>query len=760
MTKFGPNKTKKHFYLQVIVSVCVIIIVSFLATVILLTVKPELKEVISNFISEKASFITSRTDTNDEKNLEFIGNTENAGDKDNVNSLSDLPPDLFPPPATDRPTVEDEDGYSEEPLITDPLPTDHSVSHGDFSSSSPTTTRGESNNNVIDTSITDSTSGGFVSSSPSPSSSSSFSSPLPPTRDDSSNPTTSKNVTSNWTPTTFDGEEEVNPNDVTGEVIRVSNFKLPPVDELKGQPIVIKTPLGKVKGIQGEVFGKKVNAFLGIPFAEPPVGNLRFKRTVKVKPWRGILEATKFKPHCPQLLRLEVIEKRTPLTHMLAEDCLYLNIWTPNHEEDEENSSRTQSNAKKPVMLWFFGGGYAGGTNNLDEFDGRVLASLGDVIVVTANYRLGSFGFLDLGINDSPGNQGLYDNKRALLWVRSNIEAFGGDPEQITLFGNSAGAISIGLMMVHNHTSTLFKRAILQSGSPVMLNFFFTRTEETAERFVELMNCSHHIPEGSTTLSPGRNPLTPEEKEAEEAREFEIFKNKRQHELNCLMTKSTSEIIAGQKELLETAFPFTPSPYEQFLPLMATEALKADFGGNAYRDTFNGVSEVLLGSNRDEGSVILHLEIPEIFKIDSVELNMTTLTELKELLVGNFSGEFNIDPETARVFAGLFFVKGPENDSTINLIRRLYQVIGGLAFTCPVASFAEGLTTRGKTVYQYEFGYRSSATPWGEWMGVTHGDEYIFTFGHPLRYPSRYSKEDMEVSQRMIHIWSHFAKTG
>jgi carboxylesterase type B len=450
----------------------------------------------------------------------------------------------------------------------------------------------------------------------------------------------------------------------------------------------------------------------------------------------------------------------------LAEDCLYLNIWSP-VDQDKENESESSGNQKKslrPVMLWFFGGGYSGGSNNLDEFDGRVLSALGDVVVITANYRVGPFGFLDLGVNDSPGNQGLYDNKEALLWTRRNVKAFGGDPEQITVFGQSAGAITTGLFMVNNHTSSLFKRAILQSGSPVMLNFFFSRVEDTAERFVTAMNCTATAeaePEDMEAVeSTSPTEEAADEPTAEDKKDFQAFIKKRNEELSCLNSKTTQEILEGQQQLMSTAFPFTPSPFEDFLPMMATDALKAEPGSKNFIDSFNNVQDVLIGSNSDEGSVILHLEIPEIFEEEKIHLNITTLAELKDLLVTNFSKEFNIDQTTANLFANIFFSSGPTEDSTTNLIKRLYEVIGGLAFTCPVAMFAEGLTARGVNVYEYEFGYRSSASPWGSWMGVTHGDEYIFTFGHPLRYPNKYSAQDSEVSKRMIETWTHFARTG
>ena len=737
MTKFGPNKTNKQFYLQVFLITIIIIVLSLVSTAVLLSVKPELKDVITTFFKEKTNFITvSRVDSDQEDALEFkthsnrVDSEENEGEENENNeetlSLETLPPDLFPETSfPDKPSV-----LNESVNVSDKIPSSEAIDNRHPQDSSDKTTS------------TESTESSFF-----------------------------RNETA-------DEEHQLNPNEVQGEVISANHVKLPSVDKIQGSEVVVSlSSLGKLKGIEANVFGKRVHAFLGVPFAQPPINSLRFKRTVPVKPWKGVLDATSFKPHCPQHFEIRYINKRSPLTNDLAEDCLYLNIWSPVDEEkgDESDPSSSSSprgvskknkKAGKPVMLWFFGGGYSGGSNNIDEFDGRVLASLGDVIVITANYRVGPFGFLDLGVNDAPGNQGLYDNKQALLWTRDNVASFGGDPEQITIFGQSAGAITTGLFMVNNHTSRLFKRAILQSGSPVMLNFFFNRVEDTAERFINAMNCTSVETEGDgdddldSSESSETDATTPEEALAEDRKDFQRFTKRRNEELSCLMKKSTQEMIIGQKKLMETAFPFTPSPFEEFLPLMATDALKAQPGSKLYYDSLNNVQDVLIGSNSDEGSVILHLEIPEIFEQDKIHLNITTLSELKDLLVTNFSKEFNIDKTTANLFANLFFSSGQQEDTTLNLVKRLYNVIGGLAFTCPVAVFADGLTGRGVNVYQYEFGYRSSASPWGSWMGVTHGDEYIFTFGYPLRYPSKYSKEDAEVSKRMIEIWSHFARTG
>ncbi len=220
----------------------------------------------------------------------------------------------------------------------------------------------------------------------------------------------------------------------------------------KPPSLEVKTKLGKV---QGKTDGT-VRAFLGIPFAQPPVGPLRWKPPVPAAKWKGVRPATEFGSHCMQLpIYKDMIFRDLGI----SEDCLTLNIWTPG----------ANAKAKLPVMVWIFGGGYqAGGTSEARQ-DGAKLATNG-VVVVSMNYRLGVFGFLahpDLvaeSPNKAAGNYGLMDQTAALRWVRDNIAAFGGDPAKVTVFGESAGSFSVSSQMASPLAKGLFVRAIGESG--------------------------------------------------------------------------------------------------------------------------------------------------------------------------------------------------------------------------------------------------------------------------------------------------------
>ena len=219
-----------------------------------------------------------------------------------------------------------------------------------------------------------------------------------------------------------------------------------------GDPAV-DTRLGKIVGVQKKksVFGQEMllDLFFGIPYAEPPVGKLRFQ---KPEPKQTLTSdgtpfmANKHGNICYQMNMFPM----TGLTH--SEDCLFLNIYAP--------SGRTDPLA---VMLFIHGGGMSGGAS--DQYVSDTFALYGDVMVVTINYRLTMWGFLSTGDKYAPGNIGLWDQHLAIKWVHDHIDAFGGDTNRITIFGQSAGAFSVGLQTLYHGNEGLFQRAIALSGS-------------------------------------------------------------------------------------------------------------------------------------------------------------------------------------------------------------------------------------------------------------------------------------------------------
>jgi para-nitrobenzyl esterase len=210
--------------------------------------------------------------------------------------------------------------------------------------------------------------------------------------------------------------------------------------------LVVRTKAGELRGASEN----GVAVFHGVPYAAAPVGALRFSPPQPTQDWRGVRDATKDSPIAPQ--------GRSRLAHVMgdferpqSEDCLTLNIWTP-----------APDSKKRPVLVWIHGGAFASGSGSLPWYSGERFAANGDVVVVSINYRLGALGFLCLpGVSD--GNLGLLDQVAALRFVRDNIAAFGGDPGNVTVVGQSAGAASIAILMTIPQAKGLFRRAILQS---------------------------------------------------------------------------------------------------------------------------------------------------------------------------------------------------------------------------------------------------------------------------------------------------------
>ena len=246
----------------------------------------------------------------------------------------------------------------------------------------------------------------------------------------------------------------------------------------------VKIESGVVEGVAAASPGVRV--FRGIPFAAPPVGPLRWKAPQPVKAWKGVRKAGEFGPRCMQSPVFSDMIFRDQPDKPMSEDCLYLNVWTP------AKSARDGL----AVMVWFYGGGFQAGSSSEPRYDGENFATKG-IIVVSVNYRLGIFGFLSHPAltkesrEHASGNYGLMDQIAGLRWVKKNIAAFGGDPDKVTIAGESAGSLSVSALMASPLAKGLFRGAIGESGA------FFGRppagsamqalseTEKTGTKFAE-----------------------------------------------------------------------------------------------------------------------------------------------------------------------------------------------------------------------------------------------------------------------------------
>ncbi|CAG2158026.1 unnamed protein product [Oppiella nova] len=268
---------------------------------------------------------------------------------------------------------------------------------------------------------------------------------------------------------------------------KTSTGYLPNGDEDK---LLVKTNKGYVRGTTLDTStGKKVDAFLGIPYAKPPVGRNRFKHPKPIDPWTDILNVTSRPNSCYQLNDTTFGEDFAGSTiwnanTKLSEDCLYLSIWTPR--------PRPKNAA---VMVWIYGGCFYSGSVSLDIYDGRILAAEQQIIVASINYRLANLGFLffENSRTEAPGNAGIFDQIMALQWIKDNIHHFGGNPDNITLFGESAGATSISFHLISPLSRHLFSQAILQSGAPTVPWGLVSHKELTLRglRLAEAVGCPH-----------------------------------------------------------------------------------------------------------------------------------------------------------------------------------------------------------------------------------------------------------------------------
>jgi para-nitrobenzyl esterase len=231
-------------------------------------------------------------------------------------------------------------------------------------------------------------------------------------------------------------------------------------DDFCTKPVPTKT--GQVSGMNDT--DSKTCVWRGIPYAAAPIGDLRWKAPAPAKPWSGVREASHWGARCMQSGIMELVNFDP--SKKMSEDCLFLNIWRPN----PATSGTGRGTGKLPVMFWIHGGGYYGGTGNTEMYWGDRMAAAGDVVVVTINYRLNIFGFLALPAlqqedpNHSTGNYAMLDMIAALKWVHDNISSFGGDPNNVTIFGESAGGAAVYTLLATPLAKGLFSRAIMESG--------------------------------------------------------------------------------------------------------------------------------------------------------------------------------------------------------------------------------------------------------------------------------------------------------
>ncbi|XP_064456026.1 acetylcholinesterase-like isoform X2 [Ornithodoros turicata] len=476
-------------------------------------------------------------------------------------------------------------------------------------------------------------------------------------------------------------------------------------------PLVVHTSKGAVRGFATtSATGKPVHVFYGIPYAQPPVGAYRFRHPHPVEPWKDILNCTVRPSSCYQIVDTTFGDfsgsTMWNANTNMSEDCLNINVWVP--QPRPPNAA---------VLVWIYGGGFYSGTSTLDVYDGRTLATEEKIIVVSMNYRVASLGFLSLGNTDVPGNAGLYDQLMALQWVQENIAAFGGNPRNVTLFGESAGAVSVSMHLLSPLSRELFSQAIMQSGTATAPWSLHDRPAATAAalRLAEALKCPHSLDELDKMME-------------------------------CLRSQDPGDIVnneTGSFGVVE--FAFLPVVDGGFL----VEPPRTSLASRNFKKT-----RVLLGSNRDEGTYFLVYFLTELFRRDD---NVYLTRDDFVRTVRDLNPYVSDLVLQAIVFQ---YTEWLNPDDTIKNRDAVDKIVGDYHFTCSVTEWAFHYALTGAEVYMYYFTHRSSQSAWPQWMGVIHGEEIAYLFGEPLNESRGYRPDEVLLSKRMMRYWANFAKTG
>jgi para-nitrobenzyl esterase len=454
---------------------------------------------------------------------------------------------------------------------------------------------------------------------------------------------------------------------------------------------LIRTPGGQLQGF----VDADVEHYLGIPYAQPPVGALRWRAPQPVPPREGILAVQDNPSACAQFI---------PLRKSLvgSEDCLYLNVWTPAAKPAEP----------MPVMVWLHGGGFIVGQGSYSDGDGLELAAQNKVVVVTINYRLGVFGFMahpalseEDPAHPGSGNYGIEDQTAALRWVRDNISAFGGDPDRVTVFGQSAGAISVCAQLASPLAAGLFQRAVIQSGPCVTPLPDLDSASTLGDAVATGLGCD----ESSDLLACMRG-------------------NSAQAVADILAPDPTMGF--NKKTMI-----WWPVQDDHVLPRQFMDAFESG--------QFNRVP-VINGGTRDEGTLLVWMSHNLWFRPLQPEQYPTRL----EYLLGS--------PELAEQVAERYPLQ-----NFASPFDALSAAFGDGFFSC--LSRRQGIAlSRQVPTWSYQFDYHRAPflIPWAD-LKAFHSAEIQYVFDKPMRfYGGEFRAEEAGLASSMMGYWTQFARSG
>ncbi|XP_038039614.1 neuroligin-1 isoform X2 [Anas acuta] len=528
---------------------------------------------------------------------------------------------------------------------------------------------------------------------------------------------------------------------------------------------VVTTNFGKIRGIKkelnNEILGPVIQ-FLGVPYAAPPTGERRFQPPEPPSPWADIKNTTQFAPVCPQ----NIIEGRLPevmlpvwFTNNLDvvstyvqdqnEDCLYLNIYVPTEDvkriskecarkpgkkicrkggpltkkqtddlgdnDGAEDEDIRDSGGPKPVMVYIHGGSYMEGTGNL--YDGSVLASYGNVIVITVNYRLGVLGFLSTGDQAAKGNYGLLDLIQALRWTSENIGFFGGDPLRITVFGSGAGGSCVNLLTLSHYSEGLFQRAIAQSGTALSSWAVSFQPAKYARMLATKVGCNM-----SDTVEL----------------------------VECLQKKPYRELVDQDIQ---------PARYHiAFGPVIDGDVIPDDPQILMEQGEFLNY-DIMLGVNQGEGLKFVENIVDSEDGISASDFDFA-VSNFVDNLYGYPEGK-DILRETIK----FMYTDWADRHNPETRRKTLLALFTDHQWVAPAVATADLHSNFGSPTYFYAFYHHCQTDQVPAWADAAHGDEVPYVLGIPMigpteLFPCNFSKNDVMLSAVVMTYWTNFAKTG
>ena len=432
-----------------------------------------------------------------------------------------------------------------------------------------------------------------------------------------------------------------------------------------------------------------VRSFKGIPFAAPPVGELRWKAPQAVIAWQGVRKCDQFGPECPQAPYPQASMYYSP-PQKQDEDCLYLNVWTA-----------ARSGEKRPVMVWIHGGALTRGSGSTKVYDGTAFARKG-VVLVTINYRLGPFGYLAhpeltaQSPNHSSGNYGVLDQIAALKWVKKNIAAFGGDPNRVTIFGESAGSWSVNVLVASPLAKELFHRAIGESGGQFGPGMY---------------------------LKEDRNKLQSAEK------------------IGTAFAKACgAESLRAMRAL----------PADKIVDVFNNDA-----EGKKFRTAPNVDGWVLPDEIRNIFAKGKQNDVPVIVGSNANEMTTLTIPATVPKTLDDYRKRVSAQYGEATSELDSFYPAKSDADVPSAYLNSLRDV----AFTLPMRTWARMTATGRSKAYLYFFTH-VPPNPNSKYLGAYHAGEIAYVFNNLNRQNSLLTEIDSRLAETMMSYWVNFAATG